>query len=242
MQTPPEGGLHYARELLAVLQESLADLPADFVLLAMDALRMVLYCAPTYHEGFKPRTTILGLPTPTLYNDGSIVLAALHPRVEILDYATLTDDIKELIPRAMFWTQNTDFDVETRYQAFVSQRSINTANESIQAAQLALIQYGAANMCITAITDEGIDFNSPCLRLLRALFDGAPGAVERKFEEQLNYTPNEVFVTSYKLIMQEAMPSVAALFKSVKHGTYLRTLQSTRVWANAIPHRSSRNF
>ena len=88
----------------------------------------------------------MGLPTPTQAN--GLVLAPLHARVEVLTYGSLTDEIKKRIPRAAFWAQSTDFDVETRYQAFVRQMSINTADESIQAAQLALIEYGAANLYV----------------------------------------------------------------------------------------------
>ena len=90
MQKDGTTGSHYAKELLAVLQDRLASFPADFVLTALDALRMVVYCAPTQ------------------YTDGSVVLAPLRAEIEVLDYSiSLTDELREAVPRAAFWTQTT---------------------------------------------------------------------------------------------------------------------------------------
>ena len=119
--------------------------------------------------------------------------------------------------------------METRYQAFVSQRTVNTAEASVQVAQLALMDYGAANLCMITIHDEDISFNSSCLRLLRVLFDGAPAAVQRKFEKQLNLTKDEMFVSSYKRTLQQAIPSFTTISRATQHGTYQRTLQTTKI-------------
>ena len=99
MQKDGNTGSHYAKELLAVLQDRLASFPADFVLTALDALRMVVYCAPAYSDSveFKPLASTMGHPVPTQYTDGSVVLAPLRAEIEVLDYSiSLTDELREV--------------------------------------------------------------------------------------------------------------------------------------------------